>query len=97
MYVSNASADPANANLWPAIAAFFEAGIPDLRLPNAILFDPIFSVEAGELSGNSGSGWQFWDLPTTPGDYRAQLVVSDGDVRVGHVITVPVRAEDGEE
>ena len=97
VYVSNASADPANANLWPAIAAFFEAGIPDLRLPNAILFDPIFSVEAGELSGNSGSGWQFWDLPTTPGDYRAQLVVSDGDVRVGHVITVPVRAEEVEE
>ncbi len=97
VYVSNASADPANANLWPAIAAFFEAGIPDLRLPNAILFDPIFSVEAGELSGNSGSGWQFWDLPRTPGDYRAQLVVSDGDVRVGHVITVPVRAEGIEE
>ena len=97
VYVSNASADLANANLWPAIAAFFEAGIPDLRLPNAILFDPIFSVEAGEISGNSGSGWQFWDLPTTPGDYRAQLVVSDGDVRVGHVITVPVRAEGVEE
>ena len=97
VYVSNASADPANSNLWPAIAAFFEAGIPDLRLPNAILFDPIFSVEAGELSGNSGSGWQFWDLPRTPGDYRAQLVVSDGDVRVGHVITVPVRVEGVEE
>ncbi len=96
VYISNASADPANANLWPAVAAFFEAGIPDLRLPNAILFDPIFSVEAGELSGASGSGWQFWDLPTTPGDYRAQLVVSDGDVRVGHVITVPVRAEESE-
>ena len=94
VYVSNAAeAKGANANLWPAIAAFFESGIPDLRLPNAILFEPIFSVEAGELSGNSGSGWQFWDLPTEPGDYRAQLVVSDGDVRVGHVITVPVRAE----
>lgn len=96
VYISNASADPANANLWPAVAAFFEAGIPDLRLPNSILFDPIFGVEAGELSGASGSGWQFWDLPTTPGDYRAQLVVSDGDVRVGHVITVPVRAGETE-
>ncbi len=96
VYISNASADESNANLWPAIAAFFESGIPDLRLPNAILFDPIFSVEAGELSGNSGSGWQFWDLPSEPGDYRAQLVVSDGDVRVGHVITVPVRAEEQE-
>lgn len=101
IYVSNAGAGKeedqgANANLWPAIAAFFESGIPDLRLPNAILFDPVFSVEDGGLSGNSGSGWQFWDLPTEPGDYRAQLVVSDGDVRVGHVITVPVRAGGGE-
>ena len=94
IYVSNAAdLQGANANLWPAIAAFFESGIPDLRLPNTILFDPVFSVEAGELSGNSGSGWQFWDLPATAGDYRAQLVVSDGDVRVGHVITVPVRNE----
>ncbi len=96
IYISNASADPGNANLWPAVAAFFESGLPDLRLPNAILFDPIFSVEAGQLSGASGGGWQFWDLPPESGDYRAQLVVSDGDVRVGHVITVPVRAE-GEE
>ena len=93
VYISNASADPANASLWPAVAAFFESGLPDLRLPNSILFDPVFSVEAGELSGNSGSGWQFWDLPPEAGDYHAQLVVSDGDVRVGHVITVPVRAE----
>ena len=93
VYISNASANPANANLWPAVAAFFEAGTPDLRLPNSILFDPVFSVEGGELTGNSGSGWQFWDLPTTPGDYQAQLVVSDGDVRVGHAITVPVRGE----
>ncbi len=91
VYVSNASADGANANLWPAIAAYFESGVPDLRLPNSILFDPVFSVEAGELSGTSSSGWQFWDLPAAAGDYRAQLVVSDGDVRVGHVITVPVR------
>ncbi|MYG91024.1 MAG: hypothetical protein F4188_06155 [Chloroflexi bacterium] len=96
VYIGNASADPANANLWPAIAAFFASGIPRVRVPNAILFDPIFSVEGGELSGNSGSGWQFWDLPSNAGDYRAQLVVSDGDVRVGHVITVPVRAEASE-
>lgn len=96
VYISNASAEPSNASLWPAIAAFFESGQPDLRLPNAILFDPVFSVESGELSGASGSGWQFWDLPPVAGDYRAQLVVSDGDVRVGNAITVPVRAEGDE-
>ncbi len=93
VYVSNASADPGNANLWPAIAAFFESGAPDLRLPNAILFAPVFSVDAGELSGASGNGWQFWDVPNVPGDYQAQLVISDGDVRVGNVITAPIRAE----
>lgn len=101
VYVGNAGAGKgeeqgANANLWPAIAAFFESGIPDLRLPNSIMFDPIFAVEAGQLSGNSNNGWQFWDLPPDAGDYRAQLVVSDGDVRVGHVITVPVRAGETE-
>ncbi len=96
VYLANAAADPGNANLWPAVAAFFESDMPDLRLPNAILFNPVFSVEAGELSGNSGSGWQFWDLPADTGAYRAQLVVSDGDVRVGHEITVPVSSEGGE-
>ena len=92
VYLSNASADPGNANLWPALAAFFESGRPDLRLPNPILFAPVFSVESGTLSGASGTGWQLWELPTAPGDYEAALVVSDGDVRVGHVITVPVEA-----
>ena len=92
VYLSNASADPGNANLWPALAAFFESGRADLRLPNPILFAPVFSVEAGTLSGASGTGWQLWELPGSPGAYEAQLVVSDGDVRVGHVITVPVEA-----
>lgn len=92
VYLSNASADPGNANLWPALAAFFESGRADLRLPNPILFAPVFSVEAGTLSGASGTGWQLWELPRSPGTYDAQLVVSDGDVRVGHVITVPVEA-----
>lgn len=90
VYLSNVSADRANANLWPAVAAFLETGEVDLRLPNPILFSPVFIVEAGALSGASGSGWQVWELPPAPGDYEAQLVISDGDVRVGTAIVVPV-------
>ncbi len=90
VYLSNASADPANANLWPALAAFFESGRADLRLPNPILFTPVFEVEAGTLSGASGTGWQLWELPRAAGNYEARLIVSDGDVRVGHAINVPV-------
>ena len=90
VYLSNVSANRANANLWPAVAAFLETGQVDLRLPNPILFAPVFSVQAGALSGASGAGWQVWELPPEAGEYEAQLVVSDGDVRVGTVITVPV-------
>ena len=90
VYLSNVSADRANANLWPAVSAFLETGQVDLRLPNPILFSPVFAVQAGTLSGASGTGWQVWELPPEAGDYEAQLVVSDGDVRVGTVITVPV-------
>ncbi len=90
VYLSNVSADRANANLWPAVSAFLESGRVDLRLPNPILFSPVFAVEAGTLSGTSGAGWQVWELPPEAGDYEAQLVVSDGDVRVGTVIVVPV-------
>ena len=90
VYLSNVSADRANANLWPAVAAFLETGQVDLRLPNPILFSPVFSVQAGALTGTSGAGWQVWELPPEAGDYEAQLVVSDGDVRVGTVLVVPV-------
>ena len=90
VYLSNVSADRANANLWPAVSAFLESGRVDLRLPNPILFSPVFAVEAGMLSGASGAGWQVWELPPEAGEYEAQLVVSDGDVRVGTVIVVPV-------
>ena len=90
VYLSNVSADRANANLWPAVAAFLESGHVDLRLPNPILFSPVFEVEAGSLSGANGAGWQVWELPAVGGDYEAQLIVSDGDVRVGTAITVPI-------
>ena len=90
VYLSNVSADRANANLWPAVAAFLESGQVDLRLPNPILFSPVFAVEDGSLNGASGAGWQVWELPAAAGEYEAQMIVSDGDVRVGTVITVPV-------
>ena len=90
VYLSNVSADRANANLWPAVAAFLESGQVDLRLPNPILFSPVFAVEDGSLSGASGAGWQVWELPAAAGEYEAQMIISDGDVRVGTVITVPV-------
>lgn len=90
VYLGDISTDPAVASLWRPVAAFFEQGRPDLRLPNPLLYPPAFSVDAGSLSGSNNTGVQIWRLPQRPGSYDARVIVSDGDVRVGRVITVAV-------
>ena len=90
VHLGSISSDPAAAFLWPAVAAFFQRGSPDLRHPNPALFTPVFSVESGILTGSASAGRQVWQLPRAPGSYEARIVVSDGDVRVGRIITVDV-------
>ena len=90
VYLGDISTDPASASLWQPVAAFFEQGRPDLRLPNPLLYEPVFSVESGELTGAGGTGVQIWRLPRRSGSYEARVIVSDGDARVGRVITVAV-------
>ena len=90
VHLGSISSDPATAFLWPAVSAFFQRGSPDLRHPNPGLFTPVFSVESGILTGSASAGRQVWQLPRAPGSYEARIVVSDGDVRVGRIITVDV-------
>lgn len=90
VHLGSISSDPATAFLWPAVAAFFQRGSPDLRHPNPALFTPVFSVESGILTGSASAGRQVWQLPRAPGSYEARVVVSDGDVRVGRIIAIDV-------
>ena len=88
--LTDVSADPGQANLWPVINGFLETGSSQLLVPNPELLVPSWEVSGGELTGSGNAGWVVWSTPTLPGPYEAQLIVSDGDVRVGNAIRVTV-------
>ena len=89
--LADVSANPAHPDLWPVINSFMESGSVRLVRPNPALLNPVWDVgEDGELSGSGSAGWVVWATPTIPGTYEARLVVSDGDVRVGHALEVTV-------
>ena len=88
--LADVSANPAHADLWPVVNDFLESGIVQLLLPNPELLVPVWEVDAGELSGSGSAGWVVWTTPTIPGTYETRLIVSDGDVRVGHALDVTV-------
>ena len=78
------------ANLWEVISSFLESGEAVLVMPNPELLVPVWEADVGELSGSGGAGWVVWETPTIPDDYEVRLIVSDGDVRVGHGLTIAV-------
>jgi hypothetical protein len=88
--IDDVSADPGTADLWDVVSTSLESGAVRLMLPNPELLVPTWEVESGELSGSGGAGWVVWSTPSIPGSYDARLIVSDGDVRVGHVLEVTV-------
>ena len=86
--ISDVSAGAGQANIWPVITQFLEAGAVNLVRPNEELLIPLWEVEGGDLTGSGTAGWVVWNTPTVPGDYETRLIVSDGDVRVGSQIDV---------
>ena len=88
--LADVSADPGAANLWATIGSFLESGDVGLTLPNPELLAPSWEADAGELSGSGRAGWAVWTSPAEPGTYEARLIVGDGDVRVGHALSIVV-------
>ena len=88
--ITDVSADGAQANLWTAVTIFLETGSAQPLRPNPALLTPFWEVDAGELTGSGSAGWVVWETPRLPGEYEARLILSDGDVRVGHGLAVTV-------
>ena len=88
--IDDVSASDAHANIWPVITQFLESGAVTLVRPNEELLLPLWEVEGGDLTGSGITGWVVWNTPTVPGDYETRLIVSDGDVRVGTQIDIPL-------
>ena len=88
--LEDVSAVEGSADLWSLLGTFLETGEAPLALPNPGLLLPQWEVDGGDLSGSGSAGWVVWSTPTIPGAYEVRLIVSDGDVRVGHAIAVTV-------
>ncbi len=91
--VSDASNDPAVADLWPAISHFVAAGSPILLQPNPELLVPSWQADGRPLQSD-GKTSLAWTTPPDPGLHTITLTVSDGDARV--VDSLQIRLEAGQ-
>lgn len=79
------------SNIWPVVAQYAQSGEVQLVTPNGTLLQPAWSASAGTLSSEQGAQVS-WQAPADPGTYTVTLIVSDGIVRVGQELSVPVVA-----
>jgi hypothetical protein len=78
-----------DANIWPAVRQYAQAGEVALLKPNGALLTPSWTASGGVLASKSGVTVA-WQAPAQAGTYTLTLVVSDGVTRVGQQIQVPV-------
>lgn len=93
--IEDVSLTAGQADIWPAIQEYADAGSVSLVRPNGDLLTPRWVASAGELDTEMGSAVQ-WQTPPEPGVYEVTLIVSDGVVRVGQRLAVEVLAPAGE-
>ncbi|MEX1255082.1 MAG: hypothetical protein WEE64_12155 [Dehalococcoidia bacterium] len=87
--VEDVSSAAGEADIWPAVQAFAEAGEVSLAVPNGDLLTPRWLASGGTFASDAGPQVD-WQAPAEPGDYTLTLVVSDGVVRMGQELRVPV-------
>jgi spore germination protein YaaH len=93
--IEDVSLASGQADIWPAIQEYADAGSVSLVRPNGDLLTPHWVAGAGTFDTETGSTVQ-WQAPPEPGIYEVTLVVSDGVVRVGQQLAMEVLAPAGE-
>ena len=88
--IDDVSQRVADANLWPAVLQYAQSGEVALVQPNGALLQPSWSVSGGQLQSNTGPAVT-WRVPSDAGTYTLTLVVSDGVMRVGQELRIPVQ------
>ena len=89
--VEDVSLDYDDANIWPALVSYAQMGEAELVKPNGELLQPRWTASAGVLEGEEGA-MVTWLAPDDAGTYTLTLIVSDGVMRVGQQLLVPVQA-----
>ena len=81
----------ADADIWPSVRQYAQAGGMSLVRPNGQLLQPTWSADAGTFAAVDGPTVT-WTAPEEAGTYTLTLVVSDGVVRVGQELDVAVQS-----
>jgi len=90
--VDNASADPAIADIWPAIQQYQASGAPLLEQPNPQTLRPSWLADGKPIADAGNRAVITWTAPDTPGQHTLSVIVSDGTMRVVDTASVDVRA-----
>jgi hypothetical protein len=92
--VEDVSRRTEDANIWPAVVQYAQTGEVELVKPNGALLQPRWTVSGGTLEGDVGA-LVTWHAPPETGTYTLTLIVSDGAIRVGQELRVPVEQRAG--
>lgn len=87
--IPDASSETGGADVWMPIRELADTGDLLLAKPNADLFAPVWSANAGVLSPTTGAAVT-WSAPAEAGTYEITVVISDGIVRAGQRIELNV-------
>ncbi len=90
--ITDVSQEVADANLWPVLLEYARTGAVELVKPNGSILQPTWTVSGGQLESTVGSAVT-WRAPDVPGTYTVTLIVSDGVMRVGQELSVPVQPQ----
>ena len=92
--VEDVSRPAGEANIWPAVQQYAQAGEVALAKPNGELLQPQWVASGGTLESDTGPSVT-WRAPAEAGTYTLTLIVSDGVLRVGQRLQIAVQPPAG--
>lgn len=90
LIVADGSSTSDVANIWPKVRELIDSATVSLRRPNDKMLQAVWQApDGGTLDAPSGSTTAVF-TPTSAGEQRVVLVVSDGDHRFGQAVNIGV-------
>jgi hypothetical protein len=89
--IDNVSTEGGGADVWTPIQQVSDTGSLTLSRPNGELLTPAWSAADGSIVPQTGDAVT-WTAPAAEGTYTVTLIVSDGIVRAGQLVSLDVAA-----
>jgi hypothetical protein len=87
--INDVSTQGGGADVWTPVAQASDTGTLTLSRPNGELLTPAWSTGDGTLAPQTGEAVT-WTAPAKEGTYTVTLIVSDGVVRSGQLVSIDV-------